>query len=253
MKWSQRDSNENLLIELFTSADQLGRASVDELILRADELLPELKQLVMDRHAWQTEVPEWWAPVHATYILGAIGGERVVTALLSALRWSDAFDNDWVTEVLPAIFGSLGEVARIPLEQVLADESAGIGARGLALDGLAAQSLWHPQLETTNMPKIISLFRNRKTALELRLAAASILLDFRYRDLRDELVSFVELDAKQNLQHMDLLTLSADKIDAELAQAFRAETYYKHDWLSFYDSAKVSQRLLIDSTPRVLH
>ena len=105
MKWSQRDSNENLLIELFTSADQMGRASVDELILRADELLPELKQLVMDRHAWQAAVPEWWAPVHATYILGAIGGERVVTALLSALRWSDAFDNDWVTEVLHAIFG----------------------------------------------------------------------------------------------------------------------------------------------------
>ena len=253
MKSSPLETNEKLLMELFSNADQLKRASIDLMILRADELLPDLKQIVMDRHAWQADLPDWWAPVHATYLLGAIGGERVVTPLLAALRWADAFDNEWVTETLPSIFGSVGEVALSSLETILHDESAGSGARGLALDSLAAMSLWHPQLETIVFPKIIALFRNPQMAFELRLAAASILLDFRYRDLRDELISFVELDAKQNLQHAELMSFSAEEIDRELAQSYRAETYYKHDWLSFYESGQVSQRMLRDSTPRVLH
>lgn len=247
------NSNEILLTELFTAEDRLKRETVDSILQRADELFLDLKQIVMDRHAWQAQGSEWWAPVHATYILGAIGGERAVTPLLAALRWSDAYDNEWVTEALPAIFGSVGEAARPALEKIVDDETAGIGARGLALDGLAAMSICHPNLETQIMPKIITLFRNRQEAFELRLAAASILLDFRYRDLRDELVAFIALEAAQVALQSDFVFLHAEDVDRELAQTYRAETYYKHDWLSFYDNVQISARLVRDERPRVLH
>src|SRR5512133_1024555 len=134
-------SDRQLLELLHTAGDQLPREAFDECLRRGGRLLPYLRDIVADKTSWTNPLPEWWAAVHATYVLGAMEDPATLGALLAALRWSDAFDCDWVTEDLPSMLGKLGPVAFEPLAAVLRDVTAGWGARSVALSGMAAVTL----------------------------------------------------------------------------------------------------------------
>jgi len=138
--------NEELLELLFTKEDRLTKGEAFEFIRRGSEIVPMLSEIALDRMFWVNEMPEWWAPVHATYLLGAIGGKESLIPLLAALRWSDAYDNDWVTEDLPSILGSLGEISFESCASVMHDRSAGWSARSIAMDALDATDANHPRL-----------------------------------------------------------------------------------------------------------
>ena len=113
-----RKSDEELTELLFIEEDRLNRQVINEILARAETTAPILAEIVMDKHNWLQDLPEWWAPVHATYLLGALGDPRGVAPLMAALRWADAFDNDWVTDFLPAIFGTIGPPCLAALEAV---------------------------------------------------------------------------------------------------------------------------------------
>jgi hypothetical protein len=107
-------SDSELVDLLYTAGDRLPREAVDEILLRASRMLPQLAEIVVDKASWMSGVPEWWAVVHATYILGAMRDRDALVPLLTALRWADAFDCDWVTDDLPSIFSCLGPTAWEP-------------------------------------------------------------------------------------------------------------------------------------------
>lgn len=94
----QEFSEDDLVRLLFTEEDRLPRAAVDEFLRRGERMIPFLAEIVSDQLNWTRGVPEWWAVVHATFILGAMGTESAIVPFLRALRWADAFDCDWVTE-----------------------------------------------------------------------------------------------------------------------------------------------------------
>ena len=75
----RRLANEELVDLLFREEDRLPRQVIDEVIGRGGEIVPLLADIVMDRLAWTDALPEWWAPVHATYALGAIGSPETMT------------------------------------------------------------------------------------------------------------------------------------------------------------------------------
>jgi hypothetical protein len=101
-------SDDELLDLLYTAEDRLPRAAADEVVRRGERTVPLLSEIVSNQFKWTRRVPEWWAVVHASFLLGAIGTESTVIPLLRAPRWADAFDCDWVTEAMPSIFGRIG-------------------------------------------------------------------------------------------------------------------------------------------------
>ncbi len=111
----QTFTDDRLLDLLLTEEDRLPRAAVDEFIARGERMIEPLTRILESREAWHEDGAGFWRPVHAAYILGAIGGEKAVAGLISALRFSMDTDMDWVSEELPSMFAAIGSPAIWPL------------------------------------------------------------------------------------------------------------------------------------------
>lgn len=239
----KRMHNEELAELLFTEEDRLGRAAADEIIERASEFLPILSDIAMDRALWITDIPEWWAPIHATYLLGAIGGHSVLVPLMSALRWADAYDNEWITEDLPSILGSLGEVSWPLVVQVVKDKSAGWSARSIAMDALGSHSLYRPPVEEEAMTMLGQILKSEKEGYGARRSAAFVLLDFKRSDLKDELTAFAKEENRMQEQHLDYkIAFSVQDVERDLVTPRVGLNFYTRDWMTFYDPIEIKAR-----------
>lgn len=235
--------DEQLFELLFTVEDRMDAEAAEE-IARRDGLAPYLGQLAMDKQSWLAELPEWWAVVHATYLLGHRGEEEGVLPLLAALRWSDAFDCDWVTELLPSIFGRLGSMCIPGLTAVCRDQAAGWSARDLALKSMAAISLTEPA-STEHVFRIVGeRFMDEGEERLLRQLSGQILLDFRRVEYRMALGKFAREEwAYHELDMFYPLGLDPEEVEAAFRYAAQPETWhYQEDWMRFYQPAEIQRR-----------
>lgn len=237
----------DLIDLLYSAGDELPRDVVDELLRRGPRVIPLLHEIVADKSTWTQPLPHWWAAVHATYVLGAMESAETLIPLLTALRWADAFDCDWVTEDLPSILGKLGGAVRQPLLAILTDETAGPGARSIALSSLAAASLTAPFLRSEVLERAAEILRDAGGEdLYLRQTAANILLDFRVDELRELLMSFGKEEASRREEDPDYQGAFYDwEVDDFLegrGEAGDIAEYYARDWLAFYDPEEIERR-----------
>lgn len=239
----RRLANEELIDLLFRDEDRLPRASMDEIVRRGNEIIPELADIIMDRMAWTDDLPEWWATVHATYALGAIGTPETLVPLLAALRWSDAYDNEWVTEDLPSILGSLGEISYGALIGAVSDRSAGWSARSVAMDGLGSQALRHPHKEEEIMGLLGAILKDRTEEHGARRSAAFVLMDFRRSDYKDALAGLARVEVEQQHRRPDYRpAFTPDEVELDLKLPRIAMDAYIRDWLDFYSPEEVARR-----------
>lgn len=236
--------DEELLDLLYTAGDRLPRAAADEVLRRGSRLLPILAEIVGDKSAWTQPLPEWWAVVHATYALGAMETPDALVPLLTALRWADAFDCDWVAEDLPSIFGRLGPPAFDALRAVAQDPTAGPGARSIALASLGAIALPVDYLQEPVVALGARLLADPTQDLYLRQTAANVLVDLRAQDHRKLLVAFGQEEAARHREDGEYQGVFYDwEVDDLLAEAQEAALeYYRRDWMSFYDPEEMERR-----------
>lgn len=234
------------LIDLMHSmGDGLPREVVDELLDRGSRVIPYLYVIVSDKTAWTRPIPDWWATVHATYILGAFEIPETLPALLSALRWADAFDCEWVTEDLPSMFGRLGDIAYGPLQAVARDVSAGWGARSIALSSMAAVALRARHLKEPFLDFAAYILSDVTEPVPLRQTAANTLMDFRSDAHRQLLLSFGREEAQRKEDIPEYEGVFYDyEVDEFLSSddAQKDLHYYRRDWLVFYDPEERERR-----------
>lgn len=234
--------DEQLADLLYTSEDRLPLEAAREIASR-DGLLPFLAEVVRDKQSWLTELPEWWAVVHSTYILAMRGGEEVVLPLLSALRWADAFDCDWVTELMPSMLGKQGPAVIPGLTAVVRDPTAGWSARDLAMKGLAAVSLSHPDSETHVFRIIGERFMDEGEDRAVRYMAAQILLDFRRQEYRLPLLRYARQQSSFSvLSPWWDTALDPEEVEWSFRQAEPELWHYQEDWTRFYDPGEIQRR-----------
>ncbi len=130
---------------LLTEGDRLSRDVIDEIVRRGHAVVDALTWLVMDSRTWRAEPPAQWAPIHATFALGAIGGENTLLGLLTAAEHAEACACEQVITALPAIFGRFGASARPFLSERLRDEGRRPRLRAIMARCLAATTLHAPQ------------------------------------------------------------------------------------------------------------
>lgn len=238
-----RHTDEALLDLLVTEEDRLPRSAVDEFVARGERMAERLTDLVADPKAWQAELPAFWAPIHATFILGAIGGAGVVPALICAMEQAEAQDCDWVTGELPSIMGRLGAPARPPLTTLLNDRSRSPYLRATAAEALAAATLY----ESADSDSVFGLLGARQADVaedeDLRDIVGNILLDFRRSEQKDTLMAFAqEQERKHHHNPMFPLAFSERDIDEAFAKTTPTLMDYTHDWLAFYNPEAIAQR-----------
>ncbi|PLX45515.1 MAG: hypothetical protein C0609_02865 [Deltaproteobacteria bacterium] len=232
----QKLTDGELLELLHTSGDALPMEVVEEVLDRSDRMLPLLTLIVIDKSNWTRPMPEWWAAVHATYLLGAMESIDALPALMSALRWADAFDNEWVTEDLPSIFGKLGVGAYPYLMAAAHDISAGWSARATALMSMASICATEIKLRAGFLDFAAGVLDNLSESINLRQAAANILLDFRSTAHRDLLIKFGREEALRREEISSYEGAFYDwEVDDFLAADSRDLDFYQRDWMSFYE------------------
>lgn len=239
-------SDQQLLDLLHSAGDRLPREAVDECLRRAPRLEPHLRQIVAEKASWTQPLPEWWAPVHATYILGAAETPASLPALLAALRWADAFDCDWVAEDLPSILAHFGPAAWAPLATILDDVTAGWGARSIALCALTALAVAEPGRQPEIVSRAASLLSDKSEDYFLRQAAANVLLDLRVREHRDLLRAFGREEAGRRADDPEYQGAFYDWEVDEILEGSEGGgdglDYYRRDWMEFYDPEEIERR-----------
>ncbi len=238
----QKLSDTEFLDLLSSEADCLPRAAVDEFVARGERMVPLLTDIVSNQFQWTRELPEWWAVVHAVFILGAIGTESVVIPLLRALRWADAFDCEWVTEALPSMLGRIRPPPVAPLKTMSADETNGLFCRSTAMRALGMIAWRHPGERGEIAKFLYSLFADAKSDLDTKKSAANVLLDIACEEYKEELLVFGR-EERARAEQEEFYALEFDEDDVE--RIFAGKDHMKtqdRDWLSFYDETEIAKR-----------
>jgi len=111
------------------------------------EHVPELIRMMLDEELYWSnrESDEVWAPIHAWRALGQLRAEEAVEPLTRTLFWIDAYDDDWVVDEMPIVFGLIGPPAIPVLADYLNDDEHGLFARATASDSLREIAERHPE------------------------------------------------------------------------------------------------------------
>ncbi|MBI3855902.1 MAG: hypothetical protein HY293_09460 [Planctomycetes bacterium] len=227
-----------LLQLLRTENDRLPRTVVNEFVRRGEGMVPALRDIVARRRWWEQEGAGFWEPIHATFILGAIGGEAALPGLLEALHWSALCEVDWVTNALPNILGAQGRASLGSLK-IRARDVDLPGEEGvLALYGLVSVAARHP----IHQGEILDFFRvvveDDEEDDGIRDVAAHGLLSFARPGDRDLLISW----AKHAVDAFEKPIF--DKHDVRNVYKGRPIDLapYRRDWLEFYRPEEIGER-----------
>jgi hypothetical protein len=238
--------DEELIALLFTQEDRLPRAAVDEIVARGSRLLGSLIAIVIDSRNWAAPLPDWWAPVHATFILAAIPDPTCDAPLLSAMRDAEARGNDWISGAMPAILGARGARLRATLMRILDNRTEPAGVRCTALDGFAATTLVDPEGRDEVFGRIGDLLATTTEDRWVRERAGQVLLDFQVQAYEQALLDFAgEAEAILDAEHARGITGALAFDVADVLNAFREPqdlSRYQEPWLDFYDDDAIAAR-----------
>jgi hypothetical protein len=234
--------DEQLCELMFTMEDRLPKEAALELAGR-ETVVTFMGQLLMDKQNWLAELPEWWAVVHSAYLLGYRGGEGAVIPLVSTLRWADAFDCDWVTEVLPSIMGKTGPAMLPQLTAVVRDLTAGWSARDLAMKGMASVTVHYPECNEHVFRIIGERLMDEGEHPVVRQLSGQVLLDFRRAEFHLPLLKFARQTWKgQEWDSAWNTAFSPENVESALRSSNPEVWHYNEDWMRFYEPSEIQRR-----------
>jgi len=235
--------SDKLVNLLFTEEDRLPRAAVDEFIKRGNSMIEPLSKILLEESNWTKERPEFWTPIHAVFILGAIGTQEAVSPLITAIKWSEKYNVDWVFEVFPSIFGKIGMPALESLRQFVQDKEQDWYVRTIALQGLASITLKNPEVSDDIFSYINSFPTNTHEDMDFRVQAANTLLDFVRSEYEESLLAFCQEERRfREKEPFPIFTFDAEDVERIFSLNEKDIAFYSRDWLSFYDKEHIRRR-----------
>ena len=229
-------SDEQLLGLLRTEEDRLPRAAVDEFVHRGERMIAPLTGICNDLDAWMDS----WAPVHATFILGALGGERVLDGLLAATHGSAEGRADEVVDALGALLGSIGPAALPRLRAQVLDAEKDEEVRVRALEGMAGAAARHPEARDAVLDEIRRLTEDEDLDPALRVESAVALLRF----VRPSDRKLIGRWAKRE-EHSPAPRFDRDVV-ARFYEAGKPDLgSFLADWLDFYRDEELAARAVV--------
>ena len=233
-----RLTEDQLIDLLHTSEDRLTRDLVDEVVARGERMVWKLTDLCRDEQSWTQGGRAFWAPIHATFILGAFEDSRALMGLLAALRWSAKYDVDWVYEKLPSILGRLGRPAILPLRARVSDRENAELDRRTELHALAGIAAHHPIHQGELLDFVCSIADDSNEHEPIRSVAASLLLKFlRPGDRKSITASAIRQEWGDRPPLFD-----AKEVEAAYAAGQQQLDEYFQDGMSFYDADAIESR-----------
>lgn len=235
-------SDTDLLGLLFTEADRLPRSAVDEFIRRGERIAPDLGEIISFDGNWKARLPEWWAVIHAVYILGAIGTETVIPYLVKSMTLAEKYEVDWIWEELPSIFGKIGPAVLDILQKIAGNKSKKIMLRVTALNSMASVTIKYPGAANRVFDFLIRIVRDESDHLEARSFAGSILMDFQKKEYKEDLFHLGRLQKKIFEETGERQGFYDNEVKESLSEKTLRLYHYTKAWLRFYDEGAIQER-----------
>jgi hypothetical protein len=230
--------NDDALIRLlYTEADTVTRKTADAIVARGASIVPRLVRVLGDDDAWGSDDETWWAPVHAAYLLGAIGGADVVPPLLRALQQALDEEQPWIYESMPSILARLGAPAAEPLLAALQDGKRDEAVRLTVAEALEFLAVREPALREGLLDRLALVARDASRGETDRWIAAVPLLRFARPQDRDLLLELGRRQAKEG----DGAHFLPDSVEATYRTGPDLEDA-SEDAMRFYDPDEIAKR-----------
>jgi HEAT repeat protein len=235
-------SDADLVELLFTEADRLPRSAVDEFIRRGEKIVPDLGEIISFDGNWKARSPEWWAVIHAVYILGAIGTEAVIPYLVKSITLAEKYEVDWVWDELPSIFGKIGPAALDSLQKIAGNKSKKVMVRETALNSMASVTIKYPAAADRVFDFLIRIVRDESDHLEARSFTGSILMNFQKKEYREDLLHLARLQKKVFDETGEMQVFYDNEVKEALGEKGPRLYHYTRDWLRFYEAGAIQER-----------
>jgi len=227
-----------LLGLLRSQEDRLPASAADEILLRGDSTLQPLSELCRDERLWRQEDALFWAPVHASYLLGALADERGARGLLAALRWSVRYDVDWVWEMMPSLLGAVGRPVAGLLRSRVRDADLSESDRAMAAHCLAGVAARHPVEQGEALDFLRGRAQDEGEEEAVRDAAAWVLLKFaRPGDRKAVVGAALRQGWGERAPLIDL-----GRVREAFARGEPDLDEYRRDWMAFYRDSEIAAR-----------
>ena len=130
------------MADLLSLGEPAPDASYVEWANRLKANASDLVRMVMDDDLNQRQPgdPAVWAPIHALRILAILGPSEAAEPLLACMDW----DDEWLVEELPPVYGAIGPAAIPILHTYLQNASHDLWGRMRASHSLASIAQAHP-------------------------------------------------------------------------------------------------------------
>ena len=139
-------STEELIRELVNSELVVDPGLAREISQRPDAV-PHLVRIIQDDTSFMEGSPgDGWAPIHASFLLGAIKTPAARDAVFWLLRERDEEMGDWITEDFPTILANFGLDAVEDLKKCISDRTLGLYQRSTAIGALSTIAHKHPEI-----------------------------------------------------------------------------------------------------------
>ena len=96
---------------IFLMEDRLGLDYIEEAKKRHENIVPLLSDILRDNKNYRQTGSRSWGVVHAVHILGILGDQRAMDALLAASENAEKYDIDWIWDALPECYLRIGPPA----------------------------------------------------------------------------------------------------------------------------------------------
>jgi len=228
-------SIQELLSKLEEMGDQVPMEMVQAILAKEPEAVIPLCDILQDDEYWEAEDNRQWMPLHAVKLLGMLADTRALPQLVNALSMAYEVEDDWIMEDLPTVFGRIGPPA-IPLlgEFIHAHERDHEfwRSRSIAVDGLVAIALQHPNEQERISTFLHGLFFGEDDPTFLGFAAGSIL------DLGVS-SSIPVLEKAFDRGVIDEFIIKRDDL---LIDRKKPHGMYNNDLLYYYDAEQAAKR-----------
>ena len=231
-------TDERLLDLLRGEEDRLPRPAVDEIVGRGARMILPLSEICRDVAAWNRVGPEAWAPVHSTFILGAMESERALGALLDALHESVCRNRAVVWKALPGILGALGRPGVPSLKKRVRDADTPEREKTVVIHCLAAVAARHAVEQGDVLDFMKETADNADQTDRTRGVAALVLLRFLRPGDRE---AILHAAAPERWKGREPLFEASDVDEAYLRGTPDVDSY-RQDWLAFYGDEASQQR-----------
>jgi len=171
-----RYSDKELIELIFISQDKLDGFFIKEILVRRATIVPYLDAVLKDEKNYAYEDPRFWGVIHAVHIAGIIADASLVIALLSAGRYADRYDIEWILDILPECYCRMGTKA-IPALNKHVQENSHLCSNAIASEVLGLWNIWdtHQNARQSIEAVLLAVLNEPKTSPEIR---TNLIADF---------------------------------------------------------------------------